>query len=91
MTRQNSNAVDAECRAIQPAIGHLDKVSHDFRSPLNIIIGFSELLLDENPGKINEDQKSCLKDILNAAYRLLGLVNETFNAASPLDKRSKID
>ncbi len=50
-------------------------MSHDFRTPLNIIIGFTELMLDEVPGKINEEQRRSLNDILNSAKRLLELVN----------------
>jgi signal transduction histidine kinase len=50
------------------------KLSHEFRTPLNIIIGFTELMLDEVPGKINEQQRLSLNDILNSAKRLLELV-----------------
>jgi len=53
----------------------LSRISHDFRTPLNIIIGFTELMLDEVPGKINEDQRSSLNDILDSARRLLDMVN----------------
>jgi len=53
----------------------LSRISHGFRTPLNIIIGFSELMLDEVPGKINEDQRSSLNDILGSARRLLDMVN----------------
>ena len=53
----------------------LSEMSHDFRTPLNIIIGFAELMLEEVPGKINEDQRRALNDILNSAKRLLDLVN----------------
>ena len=55
--------------------GFLSSLSHDFRTPLNIIIGFAELMLDEVPGKINEDQRSSLNDILDSARRLLDMVN----------------
>jgi len=66
----------------------LERISHDFRSPLNIIIGFSELMLDEAPGKINDDQRSALNDILASGRRLLGLVDELFepSAAGSLKK-----
>jgi signal transduction histidine kinase len=55
--------------------GFSSDLSHDFRTPLNIIIGFSELLLEEIPGKLNEEQRLDLTDILNSGRRLLGLVN----------------
>jgi signal transduction histidine kinase len=57
-------------------IEKIEQISHDFRSPLNIIIGFTELMLEEIPGKINEEQRQCLKDVLNSSRRLLNLVNE---------------
>ena len=54
----------------------MNKMSHDFYTPLNIIIGFAELMLEEIPGEINEQQKSSLTDILNSGKRLLTLVDE---------------
>jgi hypothetical protein len=62
------------CSGPMPA-GFSGDLSHDFRTPLNIIIGFSELLLEEIPGRINEEQRLDLTDILNSGRRLLGLVN----------------
>jgi signal transduction histidine kinase len=52
-----------------------EDLAHQFRTPLNIIIGFSELLLEEIPGKLNEEQRLDLTDILKSGQRLLGLVN----------------
>jgi signal transduction histidine kinase len=57
----------------------LERIAHDFRAPLNIIIGFAELLLDETPGPINHEQKSSLTDILDSGHRLLDLVNRIFD------------
>jgi len=58
------------------AVSHsLEGMSHEFRTSLNIIIGFTELMLDEVPGKINEEQRHSLNDILKSAKRLLELVN----------------
>ncbi len=54
----------------------IEKIAHDCRSSLNVIIGFTELMLDEVPGKINEEQRSSLNDILNSGHRLLYLVND---------------
>jgi signal transduction histidine kinase len=55
-----------------------DYLYHEFRKLLNIIIGFTELLLDKAPGKINEEQRRSLNDILDSGRRLLDLVNEVF-------------
>jgi signal transduction histidine kinase len=64
-------------------------LSHEFRTPLNIIIGFTELLLDEAPGKINAEQRRNLNDILHSSQRLLGLVNEIFGPSPVGTKKPK--
>jgi len=56
--------------------GDIEKTAHDLRASLNIIIGFSELMLDEAMGKINKEQRRSLKDILNNGKRLYGLSDE---------------
>ena len=55
-----------------------ENLCHDLRSPLNVIIGFAELMLDEVPGKINAEQRQGLDDILGNARRLLHLINRIF-------------
>ena len=56
--------------------GFLAGTSHDIRSLLYIIIGFAELMLDEVPGKINEEQRRSLNDILKSGKRLTDLLND---------------
>ena len=66
-------------KANQAKSEFLAKMSHDLRTPLNAIIGFSELLSDEVPGKINEEQKQCLYDILNGGKILLTLTEDVLD------------
>lgn len=54
----------------------LADMSHRMRTPLNVIIGFSELMLEEIPGEINEKQKQYLNDILISSHKLLKLIND---------------
>ena len=54
----------------------VSKMSHEFRAALNVIIGFTELMLDEVPGPINQRQRHSLNDIHTSSQRLLELVNE---------------
>lgn len=60
----------------------LANLSHEFRTPLNAIIGFSELMLSEAAGKIENDQhREYLDDIHASAFRLLDMVNVLLDSA----------
>ena len=62
-------------RASRMKSDFLANMSHELRTPLNAIIGFSELLLDEHFGEINEIQREYLSDILESGRHLLELIN----------------
>lgn len=55
----------------------LSKMSHDIRTPLNAIIGFSNLLLSQNGGRDEVQDK--VGKILLSADHLLGLVNDVLD------------
>jgi PAS domain S-box-containing protein len=59
----------------------LANMSHELRTPLNGIIGFSEFLVDEKPGKLNSKQKEYLGDVLNSARHLHQLINDVLDLA----------
>ncbi len=60
----------------------LANMSHDLRSPLNSVIGFSEILLDQLYGSINEKQKEYLKSILASGVHLLALIDDVIDLAT---------
>jgi signal transduction histidine kinase len=62
-------------KAIRIKSEFMAKMSHELCTPLNVIIGFTELLLDEVPGQINEEQRKCLNEILTGSKRMLNLIN----------------
>lgn len=51
-------------------------MSHEFRTPLNAIIGFSQMLGNEDFGSLNEKQKKFVNNILISGEHLLRLVND---------------
>lgn len=51
-------------------------ISHDLRTPLNSIIGFSEILSNKFFGNLTEKQSKYIEDIRVSAIRLLGMINE---------------
>jgi len=57
----------------------LANMSHGLRTPLNAILGFSELMRDEVPGQINDEQRQCLADIHSSGKHLLNLVNDVLD------------
>lgn len=58
----------------------LAHMSHEFRTPLNAIIGFSELIRNEVRGPIgNTDYKQYVGDICGAGRRLLGMIEDVLD------------
>jgi len=54
----------------------LANMSHEIRTPLSSIIGFSELLVDEVNGLLNNDQKKYLGYVTSSGQHLLSLIND---------------
>ncbi|MGL4323381.1 MAG: ATP-binding protein [Beijerinckiaceae bacterium] len=55
----------------------LAKISHEVRTPLNAIIGFAEVMIEERFGAIgNERYKDYLKDIHASGGHVISLVND---------------
>jgi signal transduction histidine kinase len=63
----------------------ITRLSHDIRNQLYIIIGFAELMLEEIPGKINDEQRDNLNDVLKSGKRLLNLLD---NGVIPTESRA---
>jgi signal transduction histidine kinase len=57
-------------------------VSYELRSPLNTVIGFSEIMLNEYFGILNLKQKEYMNGIYEASKQLLDLINGILDLAS---------
>lgn len=51
-------------------------ISHELRTPLHTIIGFSELLIEEKAGALNDKQKRFVSHIHADSMHLLELIND---------------
>ena len=57
----------------------LASMSHEFRTPLNAVIGFSELMVTGLGGPLTDQQKEYVTDILTSGQHLLSLVNDVLD------------
>ncbi len=60
----------------------LARVSHDLRTPLSSIIGFSDLMLTGEGGKLNKKHLDCVQAISRNGHQLLALINELLDLSS---------
>jgi signal transduction histidine kinase len=60
----------------------LSHVSYELRAPLNTVIGFSEILINQYFGTLNDRQLDYCRGIIDSAQRLLALINDILDLAS---------
>jgi signal transduction histidine kinase len=73
--RKLRDATSEAQRALLAKSGFLAKMSHELKNPLNAIIGYSELLIEDAGGTETQKCKD-LTSIRSAGFRLLGLIND---------------
>ncbi len=73
--------IEALERAQRVKTVFLASMSHDLKSPLNSIIGFSELLLRGIEGDLPEPQRENMRLIHASGEELLGLINNILDSA----------
>jgi signal transduction histidine kinase/CheY-like chemotaxis protein len=59
----------------------LSNMSHEFRTPLNSIIGLSQILLDRLDGELSAEQEKQVRFIRGSAQGLIELVNDLLDLA----------
>ncbi len=66
----------------------LNNISHEFRTPLNGILGFSDLLTD--PTKTTEQRKNYSKMLMDSSQQLLDIVTDIVEIAQIQSNNAKI-
>ena len=59
----------------------LANMSHELRTPLNHVIGFTEIVLNQSFGELNDTQQDYLSDTLASSKHLLALINDILDLA----------
>lgn len=62
--------------------GLLKAISHRLVSPLSALLGYTQMLLDEELGEVNPDQRNALLTCRRSATRLNRVVNEALHVGS---------
>ena len=68
-------------QAYQAKSQFLAYMSHELRSPLNAILGFSEILEDQSVGALNPKQARYVSNVLTSGRHLLQLINDILDLA----------
>jgi len=76
--RERAEALEAADRLKSDFIKH---VSYELRTPLNTIVGFSEMLANGTAGTLSEQQMGYVKDIAAASGLLTSLVSDILDLA----------
>jgi Signal transduction histidine kinase len=90
-TRELVAARDRAEMADRSKTAFLSTVSHELRTPLNSIIGFTDVVLQELSGPLNEEQKRQLGIVQESSRMLLGLINEILDLSRIEAGRLQLD
>ena len=60
---------------LKPYIAHCLNMNHELNNPLAVILGYSEILLDES-SSLNDDQKKYLQHIVKGAHKIQECISE---------------
>jgi len=86
--RETEAALDVASRknvllygALRTQAEFLGRVSHELKTPLNAVIGFSELLLSGFAGELPEEQRQHVQEIYVAGEQLLSRITDVLDLA----------
>ena len=89
--KQDTCSVD-DREGRRDSLDFLASVSHEVRTPLNSIIGFSELMKDERFGVVDDEKfRGYAKDIHTSAMHALSLINDLLDITKIIAGKPELD
>lgn len=82
LNRQLERAKSEAQQASISKTSFLASMSHEMRTPLNAVIGFSDFLLHGSSEKLSDSQKSYITDIHKSGMNLLHLISDLLDLAT---------
>jgi PAS domain S-box-containing protein len=83
--REHAAGLTQEIQRIQESADQRSRfvshVSHEFRTPLTAIVGFTDMLREGKLGPLSDLQRRCVQDITQSCEHLLRLVNDVLDLA----------
>ncbi|MDG2285816.1 MAG: ATP-binding protein, partial [Alphaproteobacteria bacterium] len=87
-----TEALAATERASRAKSDFLAQMSHEFRTPLNAIIGFSDLVLSETFGPVGSERyRTYIGDVKSSGEHLLSLINDLLDLTGIESGRREYD
>jgi signal transduction histidine kinase len=90
-TEQLEEAVAIAKASNQVKARFLTNMSHELRTPLISIIGFSQMLQDDNLGGLNAKQADYINDIADSGQHLLSLINDILDLSRAQAGKMELD
>lgn len=72
-------------------INFLSSMSHELRTPLNAILGYSEVLLNQLMGELNQKQRQYCKEIYDSGTYLLAIINDLLDLSKIESGKLELD
>ncbi len=66
-------------------------VSQRLRSPLSAILGYTDLLLEEELGALNAEQRKAVQSCRRSVIRVFGLVDEAFEDQGNVSRECQVE